>query len=153
MYTFTPTARPQIESRLRRIVDLTVPNFNRQPPEQRLDTRSNRVIPVLICPWEGDRPAADRYLFALTKDLSSESAGVVLTEPLTADEVVVAFWLGKDVMEEPWYFLGMPQSQRQLGGGFWTVGIQFTDFLLHTARDRCAPLAPLAARLPAPSGE
>jgi hypothetical protein len=153
MYTFTPTARPQIESRLRRIVDLTVPNFNRQPPEQRFDSRSNRVIPVVICPWQDDKAAADKHMFALTKDISSDSVGIVLPQPLVGEEVVVGFWLGAETMDEPWYFLGHAQAQREIGGGFWTVGVQFTEFLSQSNRDGIVPLAKLAHLLPAPAHE
>jgi hypothetical protein len=153
MYTFTPTARPQIESRLRRIVDLTVPNFNRQPPEQRLDSRSNRVIPVLICPWDGDKAVAGKHLFALTKDISSDSVGIVLPSPLVGEEVVVGFWLGTETMDEPWYFLGHAQAQREIGGGFWTLGVQFTEFLSQNNRDGCIGLTKLAQLLPAPAHE
>jgi hypothetical protein len=151
MYTFTPSGRPIVESRVRRIVDLTVPNFARQAQDERFETRSNRVIPVLICPWEDGKPLPDDYLFALTKDLSSDSAGVVLPQPIRTEAVLVGFWLGKDVMEEPWYFVGRLMAQRKLGGGFWTAGIQFTEFLSSTALNTVAPLEALAARLPAPS--
>jgi hypothetical protein len=151
MYTFAPSARPIVESRVRRIVDLTVPNFARQAQDERFESRSNRVIPVLICPWEDGKPVPDQYLFALTKDLSSDSAGVVLPQPVRTEGVLVGFWLGEDVMEEPWYFVGRMVSQRKLGGGFWTAGIQFTEFLTSASRDAVAPLQPLAARLPAPT--
>ena len=150
MYNFTPTPRPQVESRLRRIVDLTVPNLARMTQDERFETRSNRVIPVLVCPWEADKPVTEEHLFALTKDLSSDSVGVVLPQPIRTSSVVVGFWLGADVMDDPWYFLGRPRSLRRLGGGFWTAGVQFTEVLGAAARDALAPLAPLAARLSAP---
>ena len=153
MYTFAPSPRPQVESRLRRIVDLTVPNFHRLSQDERFEGRSNRVIPVLICPWEGGRPVPDEHLFALTKDLSSDSAGLVLPQPVRASAIVVGFWLGEEVMDEPWYFLGRAQSLRKMGGGFWTAGVQFTEFLSPTERSLCAPLEALVARLPAPRNE
>src|SRR5262245_52250574 len=150
MYTFTPSARPHVESRLRRIVDLTVPNLSRQTQDERFEGRSNRVIPVLVCPWEADKPVTEQHLFAVTKDLSSDSVGVVLPQPVRADAVVVGFWLGEDVMDEPWYFVGVPRSLRKIGGGFWTAGVQFTEVLGSAARHALSPLAPYVARLPAP---
>ena len=56
-------------------------------------------------------------------------------------------------MDEPWYFLGHAQAQREIGGGFWTVGVQFTEFLSQSNRDGIVPLAKLAHLLPAPAHE
>ena len=90
---------------------------------------------------------------ALTKDISSDSVGIVLPQPLVGEEVVVGFWLGAETMDEPWYFLGHAQAQREIGGGFWTVGVQFTEFLSQSNRDGIVPLAKLAHLLPAPAHE
>jgi len=147
MFTFAPKQTPHVQSRLRRIVDLTVPNFSPELERDRIECRSNRVIPALLCAWKNDEPAMNEHAFVLTKDISSEGVGLVLNSPFRDQELLLGFWLDPEVMAEPWLFRGNVQHLRKWGGGFWTLGVQLTDFAGSGTRGKFAPLAPPLTRL------
>ena len=147
MITFAAKSSPEVLKHLRRIVDLTVPNQSPGAINDRVETRSNRAIPALLCPWENGLPRADEHVFVVTKDLSSDGIGIVLPQPFRAHKVLLGFWLNDEVMDEPWLFLGTTQNLQKLGGGFWTLGVQLTEFLTKNQQQKCASLAPLLARL------
>jgi hypothetical protein len=149
MYSFEPKKKPQVQSRIRRIMDLTVPNLTYEIERDRAEDRSSRVIPALLCPWKGDGPVVAQHAFVLTKDFSSEGAGLVLKEPFHDRDVLLGFWLGAEVMDEPWYFLGKAQHLRPFGGGFWTLGLHLTEFAPSGSFPRCAALWPLLEQLQA----
>src|SRR5262245_63553416 len=116
MYAFEAKKKSSgVQSRIRRLVDLTVRNLNKRGRGARGENRNSRVIPALLCAWENDRPVADASAFVLTKDFSSEGVGILLAQPFRADQVVISFWLNS-VMDEPWHFLGVSQCLRKYGG-------------------------------------
>ena len=149
MFSFEPKKTPQVQSRIRRIVDLTVPNSPLEVERDRAEDRSSRVIPALLCPWKHDAPVVARHTFVLTKDFSSEGVGLVLKEPFHDRDVLLGFWLGAGIMDEPWFFMGRAQHLRQFGGGFWTLGLHLTEFAASSSLLRSAALSPLLEQLQA----
>jgi hypothetical protein len=141
-----------VQSRIRRLLDLTIPNFSDALHSDRAEDRHNRVLPALLCAWENERPAADSFTFVVTKDIASEGVGLLLPQPFRADEVLLGFCLPDDAMEEPWFFVGRPQSLRKLGGGFWTLGVQLTEYAGSGCQGKFASLLPLINQLlPSPT--
>ncbi|MCI0360465.1 MAG: hypothetical protein L0211_18465, partial [Planctomycetaceae bacterium] len=147
MYNFEPKQAAHVQSRLRRIVDLTVPNFSPELERDRIECRSNRVIPALLCPWRNDAPDIERHAFVLTRDISSDGAGLVLNTPFRDQELLLGFWLDPGVMPEPWLFLGNVQHLRKWGGGYWTLGVHLTEFAGSGMRGKFACLSPLLSQL------
>ena len=136
-----------IHSHIRRILDLTVPNYSGDLGADRSEPRFNRVIPTVLCPWEKGRPEMASCTFATTRDLASEGVGLVLPQPFRAEEVLLGFWLEEAVMEQPWFFLGRAQSLRRIGGGYWTLGVQLTEYKGAGCRGELAPLRSWVERL------
>lgn len=145
----------EVQRRVRRLADLTTPNLDQQGSQERAEDRCNRTIPVLLCPWEDNRPALDACMYALTKDISTRGVGLVMNQPFRAVEVVVGFWLDDERMQQPWFFLGTTQRLQKIGGGYWAMGIEFDEFVGPPLRDQLAPLETRARQLqpaPAPAG-
>jgi hypothetical protein len=136
-----------VQAKIRRILDLTVPNFADGLTDSRSDDRFNRTLPALLCAWEQDQPVPGSSMFVATRDISSEGVGVLLQQPFRAERVLLTFWLDEEVSPEPWYFLGRSQALRKIGGGFWTLGIQLTEFAGSNGRGPLAALAPLVKQL------
>jgi hypothetical protein len=149
MYSFEPKKSPQVQSRIRRMLDLTVPNLSRELARDRFEDRNGRVIPALLGPWKDNAPVVEQMAFVVTRDFSSEGVGLVLREPFFEQEVLLGFWLGAEIMEQPWFFLGTAQHLREFGGGFWTLGLHLTEFVGATPLTRFATLAPFLERLQA----
>src|SRR5262245_56452505 len=113
MYSFEVRKKStHVQSRIRRLLDLTVPNIPKGKQHGRFEDRGNRVIPALLCPWETQGPITNQSAFVLTKDFSSEGVGVLLAQPFRATDVVISFWLDA-FMDEPWHFLGVAQTPRK----------------------------------------
>jgi len=148
MFTFDDRKQAhEVQSRIRRILDRTVPNFPSELQANRVDDRYNRTLPALLCAWESGAPVTDSCLFVVTRDISSEGIGVVLAQPFRAPQVLLGFWLDEEVTSEPWFFLGTSQGLRKIGGGYWTLGIQLTKFARSGCGGELAELAPLAKQL------
>jgi hypothetical protein len=148
MYTFeSKKTSNKVQFHLQKMIDLTVPNFPSDLQTDRGEERFNRCIPALLCPWENGRPDTQHCAYVLTKDMSTEGVGLVLTAPFQAGEVLLGFRLPGDAMPEPWFFRGSTQFQRPIGGGFWTLGIKLSEFAGQELRAKIAPLLPLAEHL------
>jgi hypothetical protein len=133
----------EVQSRVKRLADLTTPNLGCPSSHDRAEDRCNRTLPVLLCPWEEGGPVEEFCTFALTKDVSSRGLGLIMSQPFRAGEVIVGFWLNVEEMDEPWYFLGTSQRLQKVGGGYWTLGIEFSEFV---GPARARQLASLTAR-------
>lgn len=149
MFSFSSRKKTvELHSHLRRVADLTVPNLQLSSTESpRSETRYNRRIPVLICPWEHGKLVLDDGAFALAADLSDNGVGLVMHQPYRCCEVVVGFWVPSSDIEEPWYFLGQSHRNVSIGGGFWTLGVELKEFANSEHRTRLKPLARFAERL------
>lgn len=136
---------------LRRLCDLTTPNLASSTDSARAETRYNRTIPTLVCPWSDGYPETEKSVIGLSKDISDRGVGLVLSAPFYAEEVVLGFWLNRDTMEVPWFFLGYATRLSAMGGGFWTLGVEVREFANTEFSERMMPLTNLAAKLLPPA--
>ncbi len=113
----------------------------------RSENRYNRTIPTLIGPWENGRPVMEECGIALTSDLSDRGIGIVLSQPFHGENVIVGYWACLELTPEPWYFLGRVRRHAAIGGGFWTLGVELTEFANRTHSEEVAKLKPKAQRL------
>jgi hypothetical protein len=150
MYSFERRKKStQVQSHIRRLLDLTVPNLPKGPKLSRSEDRGTRVLPALLCPCEKNRPVVEDCTYVLTRDFASEGVGVLLTQPFRAVDVFITFWLDA-VMDEPWYFLGSCHGLRRFGGGYWALGIRLSQLVEHDRKNTLRPLLPLVDQLRAP---
>ena len=136
------------------IIDLTNPSLFNLDPNARIFNRSNRSIPVVIAPWEGGEPVTEDATTGITKDICEQGVGVILPQPFKTDQVLVGFWppashrmAGKN---RPTFVVGSLRHNVQIGGGFWQLGIQFTELADQTetagfpvSRIKSSPFSPL----------
>lgn len=138
---------------VRRLIDLTSPNRACSTGTERFVTRNNRVIPTLVCPWENSTPTISGAVVAVTKDLGDQGIGLVVNHPLNFTDVVVGFCHEEATAGEPWFFLGVRRTSLPIGGGFWLVGIELTEFMNENWSAQLEPLVPMARMLLPPSVE
>lgn len=153
MYTFQERVSVQsVQTRLRRLGDLTVPNSPLAGDTARGIPRHNRAIPTLVCPWNG---AADvsRCTIAITRDLADEGVGLLLTHPVTGPELLIGYLLPDAAVSSPWYFRGTIQHNTPIGGGFWVVGVALQEFFTTQRHSSLLDLEPWAQKLLPPEGE
>ncbi len=136
---------------IRHLCDITTPNLAIVTAfDGRSENRYNRTIPTLLSPWQDDRPLVDECIIGLTSDMADRGVRLVLNQPFPADTVIVGYWISSDTMPEPWFFLGNIRRNQAIGGEFWAVGIELTEFANTNYNETLAVLKPLAAKLLAP---
>jgi hypothetical protein len=152
MFSFT-TRKKTVDAQryIRRLIDLTIPNNAATANSERFENRCNRVLPVLLCPWEKNAPVVSKRIVVVTKDIGDRGVGLVLNHAFDANEVVVAFCLQTGTAAEPWFFRGTNRANMAIGGGFWLLGIQLVEFMNETWAVELEPLLPMARDLLPPS--
>jgi len=132
---------------IRRICDLTTPNLTTTSMSGRSENRYNRTIPTLITPWQVNKPIVDRSAVCITCDLADRGIGLVLCEPCYLKQVVLGYWLRTDLMPEPWFFIADVKRNAEIGGGFWTLGVELIEFANRDHKRQLRPLRNIAGRL------
>lgn len=155
MLLFTKRRRAaEVAGRVRRICDLTVSyEFRSAGPMRRRSRRYQRCIPVLLAPWRDGRIVPEEAQFGVTHSLCDSGMAVVLTEAIEAPEVCAGFWLTQaDPTSEPCFFLGARKHLVAIGGNFFNMGMEFTQYLTEIDLDQLAALQPLLDKLGHPHG-
>ncbi len=152
MFSFTRRKkRLELQTLLTRLVDLTTPNLTHFNEEDRIAKRYIRVLPVLLAPWEDERPVVAEATTALTKDLSERGVALILNQPFRADELLVGFLVppmdttGKDM--DALFAKGHLRQCIPLGGGYWQLGIELIDFIDEAQTPAIAEIMPLLESL------
>ncbi|HUE73888.1 MAG TPA: hypothetical protein VMP01_23610 [Pirellulaceae bacterium] len=154
MYTFQERLSSQsVQTRLRRLGDLTIPNSPLGGDTARGIPRHNRAIPTLICPWRDGAADVSRCTIAITRDLGDEGVGLLLTHPVSGPELLVGYLLPDAAVQSPWYFRGTIQHNTAIGGGFWVVGVALLEFFTSQRHSSLIALEPWAKKLLPPASD
>ncbi len=146
MFQPKPSDQVQLQATLRRICDLTSPNLPRLD-ESRSEGRQNRIIPVLLTPWEDGIATVEETTTALTKDLSDSGLSLTLPGPFRVQEIALGFWVPDDEFASHAFFLlGHTRESVPIGGGFWGLGVETVRQLKHAEVEELIPL--VEKRLP-----
>ena len=128
MYSFESNKdHVDVQGFVQRIANASTPNFPTPGSQVRVQNRYNRTLPVVLLPWEDERPIVDAPIFAITKDISDVGMALVLPAPLTDGCLACGFWLDSAA-----YVVGEVRQCVAFGGGFWQIGIEMTK-LINTA--------------------
>lgn len=116
----------EVHAFIRRVTDNTCPTLSPLDGEARWEGRWNRTIPVLLAPFEDEDVVVDDTAHALTKNLSSQGAALVLHQPFRTELVVVGFLID----DSQGFVLGEVKQNVPIGGGFWQLGIEFRKMIV-----------------------
>jgi hypothetical protein len=133
----------EVQRLIRRAMDVSAPKMVLEDCEERADSRVMRAMPVILAPWEDDRPKIDEHTIALTKDLSSLGLAVVLPQPFRAEEVVI----GLLIEDQPFYVRAWVRHNVPLGGGFWQLGLELAQRVTPGDYPALMLIDPITARL------
>jgi hypothetical protein len=98
----------------------------------------------MIGPFDRKGKNKEDFQFALTKDIVDSGVGVITTNEIPSGDVTIAYWPPNEEAADPNYFRGKVVSCASMGGPFWQVGIEVSEFLnteYPTIVDRLRPLA------------
>jgi hypothetical protein len=151
MFSFTARKkRVDFQGYIRRLIDLTSPNRANSEELQRCENRYNRVIPALLCPWEQGAPVVSKAVVAITRDIADQGVGLILNDAFVGQEVVVGFCDWEATSGSPWFFLGTKRTSLPIGGGYWLLGIEFSELINEIWPRQLEPLVGLAEKLRPP---
>ncbi|HKD37937.1 MAG TPA: hypothetical protein VKB78_14090 [Pirellulales bacterium] len=115
----------EVQSVLRRIIDASAPNRATNESEARWDSRSNRTLPLVLCPWQDGKLCLDGVITAVTKNVSSQGLTAIVAGEFAGDLLVAGFSLEG----EHRFIIGALRHRTPLGGGFWQLGIELTRLI------------------------
>lgn len=148
MFSFKRRAKAtNLRVQLRRLCDITTTVDRTGGESPRRKTRYSRAMPTLLCPWEDGRPVVDDVVFATTQDISDEGIGLILAQRFQAERMVVGYFPNVDNSGEPLFFLGETRHHEAIGGGFWKLGIELTEFANSDYAAELEPLGQFAEQL------
>ena len=123
----------QAQALLSQIARMTNPELVPVQQEHRQDVRRSRVFPVLLTPWEDGVAAIADSVYALTKDVSDHGLALVLQAPYRIQMAVVGLVMPSpdalDAEAAPQFVLGAARQNVPLGGGYWQLGVEFSELL------------------------
>ena len=143
------TKRIEVQSYLRRLADLTIPNVSTSEACSRAEQRVNRTLVAAVVSWNNGAPSIDEASFGTTKDISGEGLSLVLPHPYHEKSVLVGFWPwltnAPEPEDEPAFFLAEIRQCQNIGGDYWQLGVMLQERLQHA--ETLNALKPLAQRL------
>ena len=126
MYSFKKQKKQNdVHGFLRRLIDTSSPNLNRLDGDDRWQGRCNRTFPVLLVPFEDKTPVAADAVYALTKNLSSQGAALVLHHPFRAKKFLIVFSVESSLT----YIAAELKQITPVGGGYWQLGVELREIL------------------------
>jgi len=143
-----PTEESTVQPYLRRICSETAPIVSRQADGQsRRENRFYRTVPVLVCAWDKGKPKTDQVIWSVTKNISTHGLGLIVDQHVETETLLVGFWMSRQDPSQPWFFLGANQYSTSIGGGFYSLGIELSEFVNGKHRAELASLLPFAGHL------
>jgi len=89
----------------------------------RLERRVHLTIVVLVIPLEDKKPRVEKTFATVTKEFSSTGVGVVLSEPIGLDQVILGF----RNQGEMTFIRAEARHLTPIGGGFFQLGLQMIE--------------------------
>jgi hypothetical protein len=117
-------SKKRLSAAIGRLLNLTTAYRVVRDYEERTENRYDREIPVILIPWENNRPIVEAWGFALARNISHEGAGIVAHHELGTEQVLCIFSL-----EEPLFVLAEVKHSVPMGGCFWRLGARFVKLL------------------------
>ena len=125
MPLFCRRKETEVQSFLLKIVNNNCAEIQAMLEGPRAERRVNLTMVVLIVPVDKGRLVIGRSFTTVTKEFSTAGLGLVLSDPMPLDEIVVGFrWEGSMT-----YVRAKARHMNPLGGGFQHLGLQLLEMV------------------------
>ncbi|RMF87555.1 MAG: hypothetical protein D6741_20420 [Planctomycetota bacterium] len=121
MWLFTRDPKLDVRSFMLKLVNNNCPDLKEFEFGNRAETRVRMTVVTLVIPFENKKPDFTKMFAAVTKEVSSGGASLVLSEPRGVDEVILAF--RHEGNTEFVYAKAVHLSP--MGAGFYQLGLQY----------------------------
>ncbi|MGA2797492.1 MAG: hypothetical protein ABSE63_07945 [Thermoguttaceae bacterium] len=89
----------------------------------RFEKRVNLSLVVLVVPLENGELQVGKAFYAVTQELSVSGVGIILTQQLALDEVILGF----RVQTEMTFVHATAKHLNEMGNGFYHLGLEMTE--------------------------
>jgi len=110
----------------RAIVRLVNQHTDALHDDVRLESRVSLTAAVVVVPWEEKRYDATCALSAVTKEFSSTGASLVVSRLYSREDIVAVGMRREGAII---FFRGTVMHVDELGGGFWVLGLKFSEVI------------------------
>ena len=91
----------------------------------RLEGRVRLSVVVLVVPMVDGKPDVEATFAAVTKEFSSSGVSLLVEEPRSVDEVILAF-RSEDAMK---FLRGKAKHLNPMGAGYYQLGVQLSEMV------------------------
>jgi hypothetical protein len=123
MLLFKRDQSREVRSLVLNLVNANCIESQRFRQDPRLESRVNLSIVVKVVPLENGQPRLDKSFTTVTKDFASTGVSLVLNEPHSLDEVILAF----RKRSEPMFVRARVRHLSEMGSGFHQLGLKLTE--------------------------
>jgi hypothetical protein len=113
----------RVQGFVMKLLNNNCPELKAMMEGPRTDSRVNLVMVVMVVPLDGKQPQIHRAFTAVTKEFSATGVAIVLDQPMTLDEVILAFRCEGQMM----YVRAKAKHLSPMGGGFHHLGFRMTE--------------------------
>jgi len=108
-----------------KIINNNCPELKALIEGPRLDKRVNLSLVVLVVPLEDRKLQVDNAFYAVTRELSANGVGIILSQQRALDEVVLGFRLQSEMT----FVLATAKHLNAMGNGFYHLGLEMMEIV------------------------
>jgi hypothetical protein len=112
-----------VQSFVLKLINNNCPELKALIEGPRLDKRVNLSLVVLVVPLEDGKLHVDNAFYAVTRDMSSNGVGIILSQQHALDEVVLGFRLENEMT----FIHATAKHLNPMGNGFYLLGLEMTE--------------------------
>ena len=112
-----------VQNMVLKIINNNCPELKALIEGPRRDKRVNLSLVVLIVPLEDGELQVDNAFYAVTRELSSNGVGIILSQQRALDEVVLGFRLQGEMP----FVCATAKHLNAMGNGFYHLGLEMTE--------------------------
>jgi hypothetical protein len=115
----------EVQSFMLKVINNSCPDLKSLWDGPRAESRVNLTVVVVVIPVVRRKPVLEKMFGAVTKELTTLGVSVVLNDPRSVDEVIVAFrWEG-----EMKFVRAQAKHLTPLGAGFYQLGLELKEVI------------------------
>jgi hypothetical protein len=112
-----------VQSFMLRLINTSCAELRAQEDGPRVENRVNLMIVVQVIPVIQKQPAVERMFAAVTRELTTLGLSLVLNEPRSVDEVILAFRTEGEMK----FVRAKAKHVSPMGAGFYSLGMRFLE--------------------------
>lgn len=112
-----------VQSFVLKLINNNCPELKALIEGPRLDKRVNLSLVVLVVPLEDWKLQVGKAFYAVTRELSSNGVGIILSQQHALDEVVLGFRLENEMT----FVHATAKHLNVMGNGFYYLGLEMTE--------------------------